>query len=127
MQIEAMCARTSILVVDDDPAFRSIVQEALEDDGLMVDAASDGQQAMALATARPPALVVLDWGMPLADGGMVASQLRGFLGDELPVLLITADGRAAQKARQANAYAYLHKPLDVDTLVATVRRGLARS
>src|SRR5688500_14533390 len=103
MQSEGNSTRSSILVVDDDPDFRSIVQEALEEDGLVVEVASDGQQAVTLATARPPALVVLDWGMPVANGGIVASQLRAVLGAKLPILLITADGRAAQKAQATQA------------------------
>jgi two-component system, OmpR family, phosphate regulon response regulator PhoB len=113
-----------ILVIDDDRELRAIIQEALEDDGLLVDAAGDGLQALELAALRRPELVVLDWGLPMASGDVVASQLRAAHGHDLKILVITADGRAAEKARRARAFAYLHKPFDVNTLVSTVRRGL---
>ncbi len=116
-----------ILVVDDDPGLREIICEALEDDGLPVAVAADGMQALELAAQRRPELVVLDWGLPIVDGDVVASQLRQAHGDHLPILVITADGRAAEKARRARAFAYLHKPFDVNTLVSTVRRALDTS
>ena len=114
-----------ILVVDDDPGLREIIRETLEDEGLLVDVARDGQQALELAAKRRPELVILDWGLPLFDGDVVAAQLRGAHGDGLRVLIVTADGRAAEKARRAGAFAYLHKPFDVIALVTIVRRGLA--
>lgn len=118
---------TPILVIDDDREFRSIIQEALEEDGLTVDAAADGWQGLKVARERPPALVVLDWGLPLMNGGEVASRLRATLGDDLRIVLITADGRAAEKAKQARASAYLAKPLDLDTFISTVRQCLRAS
>ena len=124
MGSEMSRAAGPILVIDDDPGLREIICEALEDDGLLVAAAADGAQALELAAQRRPQLVILDWGLPVADGGVVSSRLRQAHGDHLPILVITADGRAAEKARRAQAFAYLHKPFDVDTLVITVRRAL---
>ncbi len=127
MRHDAVRSSGPILVIDDDREFRAVIQEALEDEGMQVDAARDGLQALELAAQRRPALVVLDWGLPMADGDLVASQLRAAHGDELRVLIITADGRAAEKARRAGAFAYLHKPFDVSALVRIVRRGLTGS
>ena len=47
--------------------------------------------------------------------------------DGLPIVLITADGRAAEKARQIGAYAYLHKPFELDALLAAIQQGLGGS
>ena len=113
-----------ILVIDDDPGLREIIQETLEDEGLVVDVAGDGLQALELAAQRRPELVILDWGLPLFDGDVVAARLRGMHGDGLRLLIVTADGRAAEKARRAGAFAYLHKTFDVNVLMDTVRRGL---
>jgi DNA-binding response OmpR family regulator len=113
-----------ILVVDDDPGLREIIRETLEDEGFLVDVARDGLQALELAAQRRPELVILDWGLPVFDGDVVAARLRGIHGEDLRILIVTADGRAAEKARRARAFAYLHKPFDVNALADVVRRGL---
>ena len=67
-----------VLVVDDDPQIRQMLQWALEDEGLAVDVASDGDQALArvAATGAAPRLVILDMGLPGDDGARVAARLR---------------------------------------------------
>lgn len=125
MTHDTMGATGPILVVDDDPGLREILQEALESEGLLVDAAADGMQALVLAAQRRPSLVVLDWGLPMFDGDAVAARLRQAHGDDLRILVITADGRASEKARRARAVGYLHKPFDINKLVSTVHRSLA--
>ena len=112
-----------VLVVDDDPDVRQVVRWALEDAGFNVLTASDGPTAFAQAQLRPPGVVVLDHGLPSTDGTRVAAGLRQICGEHLPILIVTADGRAAEKARRAGAYAFIHKPFDDAVLVAAVRRG----
>src|SRR3954454_4385978 len=112
--------RRPILVVDDDPEIRYVVQSALEDEGWLVATASDGREALAQATARRPQLVVLDMGLPLLDGDGVAAGLRTIYGDAVPVVIITADGHAAEKARRVGARAHLAKPFELDALCAAV-------
>ena len=110
-----------ILVVDDDPRVRQVIQWALEDEGYAVVAADGPEQAVAAATARRPEVVVLDYGLPNQDGATVAMRLRAVTGDAaLPIVLVTADGRASEKAERAGAVAYLHKPFDVGELVEVV-------
>ncbi len=116
-----------VLVVDDDAAIRQSLQWTLEDEGFAVDTAGNGEEAAASAAARPPAVVVLDFGLPAADGAAVAADLRARCGIHLPVLLITADGRAAEKAQRAGAFAYLHKPFEMDQLVELVQTALRTS
>ena len=114
----------SILVIDDDPQMRRVIRAALEDEGLTVETAADGPQALARGARRTPTLVVLDMSLPGIAGADVASRLRTAHGEALPILVITADGRPAEKARQVGAYAYLTKPFDLDALLAAVQRGL---
>jgi CheY-like chemotaxis protein len=99
----------------------------LEDEGFVVETAADGRQAVQRAASkRPrPALVVLDLALPRLSGARVAAELREAYQPPPPVLLITADGDAPRKARQVGAFAFLSKPLELDDLVAVVRRGLA--
>jgi DNA-binding response OmpR family regulator len=120
---EITSALRSVLVVDDDPDVRQVVRWALEDAGFDVLTAPDGATALAQAEVRHPDVVVLDHGLPHQDGTLVASRLRTLCGDRLPILIVTADGSAADKARRAGAYAFLHKPFDDEALVAAVRRG----
>jgi DNA-binding response OmpR family regulator len=54
----------------------------------------------------------------------VANGLRSIYGATVPILAITADGEAEQKARTAGAFGYLRKPFELDDLMAAVRRGL---
>src|SRR5215470_2590056 len=112
-----------VLVVDDDPDVRQVLRWALEDAGFDVLTAADGPTAFDQAKLRPPGVVVLDHGLPGRDGTHVADALRRICGEHLPILIVTADGRAAEKARRAGAYGFLHKPFDDALLVAAVRRG----
>lgn len=105
---------------------RETITWALEDDGLQVETAIDGVDALQRAALRPPSLVVLDMGLPGLDGFSVAAELRNRYGVELPILVVTADGQARQKADRVGAYGYLHKPFDVGRLVHEVRSGLTR-
>jgi DNA-binding response OmpR family regulator len=113
-----------ILVVDDDPNIRVTIQWALEEAGFRVETAADGIEALERAARVRPVLVVLDLRLPGVDGANVAIRLRADHGSPPPILLVTAEDRAASTARRVGAYAYLGKPFDLDDLVETVRRGL---
>ena len=113
-----------VLVIDDDRQVQEIIRLALEQDGLVVDTAADQEEALALAAANRPALVVLDIKLFKSSGFEVAAALRAEHGEELPILTITSDGHAAEKASKVGSYAYLEKPFDLTRLVAAVRQGL---
>jgi len=121
-----MAGEPHVLVVEDDASLRDAVIWALEDDGLQVASAVDGVDAVRQASLRVPGLVVLDMTLPGLDGFGVAAALHSQFGDDLPILVITADGRPRYKAERVGAYAYLHKPFDVVDLVDRVREGLSR-
>ena len=114
-----------ILVVDDDPEIRQMIQWALEDEGWTVQTAADGRQALEQATRSRPSLVVLDMGLPLVDGTGVASGLRAAYGAAIPIVVVTADGRAAEKADRVGARAHLAKPFEIEALCDVVRTALA--
>jgi two-component system, OmpR family, response regulator len=116
-----------VLVVDDDPDMLQVIRGVLEDEGFLVTTAGDGGRAVASAEQLAPDLAVLDMGLPVLDGTQVAARLRNLLGTAFPVLAITADGHAAEKASRLAAYTYLRKPFDLGELVMEVRRGLTRT
>lgn len=113
-----------VLVIDDDPDMLYVVRDVLEDEGLAVDTAADGYHAIAIAEARRPDLVIVDVTLPTLDSRDVVARLRDDVGDSLPVLVVTAGGGAREKAKRLAAYAYLHKPFDLNQLVLEVWRGL---
>lgn len=113
-----------VLVVDDDADMRRAMNEVLTEQGLLVDLARDGGEALRRAIDSRPALVILDITLPVIDGFRVADVLRERFGS-IPILAVTADGRAPYKARRVGAYAFLRKPFELDELVRMVERGLA--
>ena len=115
----------AILVVDDDPEIRDVVRWLLEDEGWTVETASDGRDALERATQVRPALIVLDMGLPILSGEEVAIRLQSVYVDPPPIIVVSADGRAGEKAARIGAASYLHKPFDVDELARQVRRTLA--
>jgi two-component system response regulator MprA len=116
-----------ILVVDDDPEIRDVVRWLLEDEGWSVETASDGRDALDRATRARPALIVLDMGLPILSGEEVALRLHDVYAEPPPIIVISADGRAGEKAARIGAASYLHKPFDVDALVSLVQRTLTSS
>jgi DNA-binding response OmpR family regulator len=113
-----------ILVVDDDPQLRHIIRLALEEEGLAVETAADGRQALDQASRRRPRLVILDMGLPLLDGAGFAAELRAIYGDGVPLVVITADGHVVEKADRVGARAHLAKPFELDDLAAAVQQVL---
>jgi CheY-like chemotaxis protein len=69
-------AMTRILVIDDDPAIRSVIGDALRQDGYQVDAAANGQQALTAFGKHRPDALVLDLEMPVMDGPTLMRTLR---------------------------------------------------
>ncbi len=114
-----------VLVVDDDPGVRYTLREILESEGLEVDEASDGQEALERFAGRPAPLVITDLRMPRLDGRGLLSELTA-RAPGTRVVLITAHGseRDAVEAMKAGAYDYFKKPFETDELLAVVRRAV---
>lgn len=118
---KAMPDKRSVLLVEDDAVLRNALRWILEDDGLPIETAEDGGQAVEWLRVNRPALLVLDMGLPVASGEEVAAVLRQVHGSDVPILLMTADGRAREKAERVGARAYFHKPFDLEKLVQQVQ------
>src|SRR5919202_6692120 len=101
----------TVLLVDDDPNIQFAVGSALEEEGYRLLRARDGVRALDVVQRTPPDAIVLDMGLPGLDGfGLCAELERRGLRPSIPVLVVTADGRAQQKAARVSAEAYLAKP-----------------
>jgi two-component system response regulator HydG len=115
-----------VLVVDDDAGVRFTIRGVLEDDGIEVDEATDGADALARLEAAPGRhhIVVTDLRMPGIDGLELLRRVRA-QPDAPHVIMITAHGseQHAVMAMKAGAYDYFRKPFDIDELTAVVRRA----
>lgn len=101
-----------LLIVEDDPAIMANLVAYLEQQGHEVDMAYDGQAAQGRLQAQTYDVLVLDLGLPRADGAQVLSFLRHDLGLATPVLVLTARDELASKLDMlaAGADDYLSKP-----------------
>jgi DNA-binding NtrC family response regulator len=115
-----------VLVVDDEESMRHYLRKTLAREGYEVLTAKDGPEALAIAQARPPDLVMVDVRMPGMDGVAVMRSLRASL-PRLPVVLMTGYGTVqhALGAMKQGATDYVTKPFRVDAVRATVEKALS--
>jgi DNA-binding NtrC family response regulator len=115
-----------ILVVDDEPDIRTLLQEILADEGYQVESAENGEAARRARRSRKPDLVLLDIWLPDVDGITLLKEWRGDNGLEMPVIVMSGHGtvETAVEATRLGAYDFLEKPLSLAKLLLTVERAL---
>ena len=114
-------AQKTVLLVEDDPDIRDIVQDVLEAEGYDVVPASHGRQALEFLTgareSEKPDLVILDMMMPLVDGRHVLEAIRNNQSlSSVPVVVMSA----VAHEKPVGAAAFLRKPFSLDTLFDAV-------
>jgi two-component system, OmpR family, response regulator len=117
-----------VLVVDDEPNIRELVQVALKFHGCSVTTAASGKEGLRQAEATRPDLIVLDVMMPDMDGFEVCRRLRA-AGNEVPVIFLTARDTSSDTVTglALGGDDYVTKPFSVEALVARVRAVLRRA
>ena len=123
----AFSGLSHILVVDDEPAIRELLSEALGGTGYLVSVARDGREALHLAYQEKFDVAVVDIKLPGIDGMDLLRQLKRVDAD-LSVILVTghASVESAVQALRQGAYDYFTKPINLDQMRATVVRALER-
>jgi DNA-binding response OmpR family regulator len=109
-------SRGPILVIEDDEDIRELLTVLLEAEGYSVNVAADGLQAREqLHTAGRPAAIILDWMMPRVDGEEFLTELRAGPFAETPVIVLSGNEAAKEKARRLKAEC-LKKPVEFEEL-----------
>jgi CheY-like chemotaxis protein len=111
-----------VLVVDDDTDMREAVRETLSEEGYEAHVAADGGEALEYLRAHPvPPLILLDWNMTPMNGARFMEELGSDSAlASIPVVLFTADARAAASAARRGFVGCVTKPVDLDVLFALI-------
>ncbi len=118
---------SKILVVDDDPTMRNMVEGHLDVAGYSVKCAVDGGMAIRITREWEPELILMDVMMPVMDGFTTTRRIREF--SSIPIIILTAKGDEEDLVRGLDAGAddYVKKPFSAKELLARVRAVLRRS
>src|SRR5262245_23118142 len=117
-----------VLIIEDEPEMLAGLRDNFEFEGFEVVAAKDGLQALDVAAAAKPDLIVLDVMLPRMSGLDVCRQLRA-KGAAMPIIMLTARGQELDKVigLEVGADDYVTKPFSIKELLARVRAHLRRA
>jgi len=123
-----MAPRVNVLVVDDEPPFRKVLQTSLSARGFSVEQASSAEQAIEMLTQRVFELVLLDINMPGMGGVEACRRIRDMI-PQLGIVMVTVRDaeRDMVQALEAGADDYITKPFRFGELVARLRAVLRRT
>ena len=112
-----------IFVIDDDVSIREALIDTLEDEGLTVESAANGKEALErLQRGVVPRLILLDLMMPVMDAATFrAEQLRDDVLASIPVVIISASAKITTETEVLRANGYLRKPIGLDELLRQIR------
>jgi two-component system KDP operon response regulator KdpE len=120
-------ATPTVLLIEDERQMRRFLRVSLSANGYQLIEAETAEEGLILAAAHNPELVLLDLGLPDADGLQVTQRLREWTA--VPVIVISARGQEEDKIKALDAGAddYLTKPFGVGELLARIRVALRRA
>src|SRR5688572_9455801 len=121
-----MNIQSTVLVADDEPTARLLMESALRKAGFAVVTAVDGEDALRQFDARPCDIVMLDVDMPGLNGFEVCAALREQVGSELPIIMVTGmdDLASIERAYESGATDFMPKPINWALLGHRVRYSL---
>lgn len=120
----------TVLLVEDEPAQREVLAYNLEAEGMAVQRAENGEEAILLVAESTPDLVILDWMMPLMSGIEVCRQLKTREDTKhIPIIMLSARSEEVDTVRglETGADDYIVKPYSMRELMARVRTQLRRT
>lgn len=118
-----MAATKTILVLDDDPSLRHMLQALLEQEGYAVVAVGDVQSALAQCSVQLPDMMIVDLMLPVQDGEMFLREFRlRFRDAGVPAIVLSASSARNEIARRLDVDASLPKPFFAEDLKELVHR-----
>ena len=117
-----MTGTPRLLVVDDDPTIREMLEMVLDSEGYEVVTAQHGLAAFELLDRVRPSVILLDMKMPVMDGWGFLERYRRRPGAKAPVVVLTAAQDDSRRAGEVGADAYVAKPFAIDDLIRVLER-----
>ncbi|HZK95449.1 MAG TPA: response regulator [Prolixibacteraceae bacterium] len=117
----------TILIIDDEVQIRRLLEITLSASGYKISEASTGKEGMILAATRQPALIILDLGLPDADGLEILKKLREWYEKPILILSVRSSEDDIIKALDNGANDYLAKPFRTGELLARIRVAIRQS
>lgn len=121
--------KRQILVVDDEPDIRNLVQEILEDEGFSVRVAENATKAREEVKLEKPELILLDIWMPETDGITLLKEWKEEDNITAPIIMMSGHGNVetAVEATRHGAYDFIEKPLSISKLLLTIKHAFETS
>ena len=119
--------KAAILIIDDEPQIRKLLQITLESNDYIVTEAATAKEGMALAASHPPDMIILDIGLPDESGHIVLQKLRQWYTKPIIILSVQKNEEDIIKALDNGANDYLSKPFRPGELLARIRSALRNS
>lgn len=116
-----------LLLVDDEEEFVKTLADRLKMRDLESDTVYDGDQALSFVEEKEPDVMVLDLRMPGIDGIEVLERVKKAY-PKIEVIILTGHGteKDEERAKRLGAFDYLEKPVDIDTLIARLKKAFSR-
>src|ERR1700690_4670172 len=121
--------KTRILLIEDDPALRKLLKEALPESIFLIDTAETGREGLEVIVKRKPDLILLDWNLPDLNGFEVCKYIKQNKDcAHIPIIMVTAYSELNHKvsALDVGADDYITKPFEIEELIARVKAVLRR-
>jgi two-component system, OmpR family, KDP operon response regulator KdpE len=116
--------RPEILIIDDEPQMRKLLEITLQTNGYSAKSATTAKEGLIMAGNHPPELILLDLGLPDESGHVVLQKLRQWFTNPVIILSVQKDEEDIIKALDNGANDYLSKPFRTGELLARIRSAL---